>query len=243
MAEQLLDVAARGASDLALSRQDRRKAEELITWLVRELETTDPGLARRIEGAGVTLLERASATSPPPAETVVGPAWHRDAGSADVEVRLDADDDRQWVCAFDGNLLVAVAPIVDADASRTAQLYVPPAVADERLRLVVTDDPAAAANSPGLLAFLASTAAGRRAAQLERLGRFSEAASAWDECAERWANEGDDVRARLARSYAYAARAHAGEPQKPEVEVDWAEIERPVPPAYLADALAQSRER
>jgi hypothetical protein len=242
LAERLLDVAAPHAGDVALSRQDRRKADELMVWLVRELEAIDPGLARRVEDAGATLFSRTSVPSTPATETIARPTWRRDAGSADLEVRLDTGDDRQWVCAFDGNLLVAVAPIVDVDASRTAQLYVPPTVSDERLRLVVTDDPTAAANSPGLLAFLASTAAGRLAAQLERRGRFAEAASAWDDCAELWASEGDDLRARLARSYAYAARAHTGEVQDAEADVEWAEVERPVPPAYLADGLVRSGE-
>lgn len=242
LAEQLVDVAAPGPGDLSLSRQDRRKADEIIDWLVRELTAVDAGLARRVENAGVTLLARSPTVSLPAAETLDTPAWRRDAGSADIEVRLDTADDRQWVCAFDGSLLVAVAPIIDGGTGRAAQLYVPLTVSDERLRLVVTDDPSAAANTPALLGFLTSTAAGRRAAQLERLGRFTEAARVWDECEERWANEGDGLRARLARSYAYAARTHAGQSQEAEMDVDWAEVERPVPPAYLADALAQSRE-
>lgn len=241
LAEHLLDASSSDAGDVALARQAQRKAEELVAWLVRELEPLEPELARRVEDAGLTLFARTLRTLAP-VETVVMPAWRRESGSADVEVSLGADDDRQWVCAFDGSLLVAVAPVVDAVGGRGAQLYVPSTVSDERLRLVPTDDPTAAANSPGLLAFLASTAAGRRAAQLERLGRFAEAASAWDECAERWASEGDDVRSRLAQSYGYAARAHAGEPQDSTTDVDWAEVERAVPPAYLGDGLARSLE-
>lgn len=137
------------------------------------------------------------------------------------------------MCAFDGNLLVAIAPVVDSPSVRRAQLYVPPSISDDRLRLLATDDPTGGANSPGLLAFLASTAAGRRAAQLERLGRFAEAASAWDACAERWASEGDDVRARLAHSYGYGARARAGERLGRDYDVDQVEVDRPVPPPYL----------
>jgi hypothetical protein len=109
--------------------------------------------------------------------------------------------DGWWLRVFRGSERAprAVVPVVDGPRDATARFLV---AADDLPALVIdiVDDPTSPRSSEAIASFRAALATGRRAAQLERLGRPS--TPAWQRCADMHGRAGDEWRAKTAGAFA-----------------------------------------
>lgn len=119
-----------------------------------------------------------------------------------VTVARDLPGRRVRVLRADGLVLLAVAPLLADGLLQTAELAVPPDVADDDLLVEVIDGETFVAACRPIELVHDAVRAGRRAARAARLGDPAMTRRRWMECAALWEQAGDGDRSTLARALA-----------------------------------------